>query len=117
MILRRPVTQTIQHHIPNDRMVAVQSIAASREAVIVAFRSQNVIRAIVDASIGDVRPALVSFGSVVEHDIEHYFDAGAMQFLDEVLKLIHLHSEASCSSIASLRRKKAYGAVAPVVEQ
>jgi hypothetical protein len=52
---------------------------------------------------------------VVENHVEHHFDAVAVQLLDQVLELVHLHAEGSGGGEAGLGREEANRAVAPVV--
>ena len=67
------------------------------EVVVVALRRQHVIGLVVDAAEGDVRPALVALGGVVEDHVEDDLDAVAVQLLDQGLQLVDLHA-AACRS-------------------
>ncbi len=62
-------------------------------------------------------PALVAFCRVVKDHVQHDLDAVGVQFLDQVLELVHLHPVLAGRRIARLGRVEADRAVAPVVHQ
>jgi len=50
-----------------------------------------------------------------EHHVEDDFDPVAVQFLDQVLELVHLHAQRPGGGVTGLGGKKPHRAVAPIV--
>ena len=115
MVVGHPVAQTLHNHVTHIGVVAVQGITAAAEIIVIAIRCQHVIGLVVDAAIGDVGALLVALGGVVEHYVEHHFNAVLVQLFHHVLQFIHLHGEPASRSIGGLGGKESYVAVAPQV--
>ena len=115
MVVGHPVAQTLHNHVTHIGVVAVQGITAAAEIIVIALRCQHVICLVVDAAIGDIWALLVAFSGVVEHYVEHHFNAVLVQLFHHVLQFIHLHGEPACRSIGGLGGKESYVAVAPQV--
>src|SRR6185369_7145250 len=117
VITRYPVSKAIENEVSNHGMVAIQRIARSRKIEVVAFGREHVISAVVDAAERNGGAAMIAFGGVIENHVEDDFDPGAMQMLDQILEFVHLHAERAGSGVPSLGRKKAEGAVTPIVKK
>ena len=84
-VLGGPVAQTVQDHLLDNRMVAVQSISAAAEIIIMAVGGQQIINIVVKAFEGKAGAHLISFGGVVEHHVQYDLHAVIMQRLDQKL--------------------------------
>ena len=83
--------QAKEDHLADDRVIAVDRVAATR---VVAIRAAAVVEHVVDAVLQPLEaergPVLVAFGRVVEHDVENDLDAGLVQGADHLLELADL---------------------------
>ena len=90
MHLLDPVAEAVHDHAADDGVIGVERVA--RAAVIGVARAvllQDVVGAVVQSAKAERRSAMVAFRGVVEDDIENDLDAGPMQRLDHVAKLVH----------------------------
>ena len=115
VVVGHPVAQALHNHVTHIGVVAVQGIAAATEIIVIALRGQHIIGLVVDAAIGDVGALLVALSGVVEHHVEHHFNAVLMQLFHHVLQLVHLHGEPARRGVCGLGGKESYVAVAPQV--
>ena len=71
-------------------MVGVERVAAAGVVgVPSAVLLEDVIGVVVQTAEAQRRPAVIAFGRVIEHDVENDLDAGPVQRLDHVAKLVH----------------------------
>ena len=116
VIVVDPMPQAMEDHLADDRMVAVERVAAAR---VVAIRPAAVLQHVVDLIFQSLeaerRAVLVSFGGVVEHDVENHLDARPMQGQHRLLELADLAAGLAADGIAAMRREKRQRIVAPVV--
>ncbi len=56
-------------------MIAIERIPATGKVVVVALRRQHVVVPIVDAAERDRRPPVITFGRVVQHDVQDDLDS------------------------------------------
>ena len=82
-VVDRPILQTFQDHLPHHRMVAVQSIAAAAEIVIVPIRRQHIINLIVKSFETKCGTFFISLRGVIEHNVQDHFDPILMQLPDQ----------------------------------
>ena len=96
-------------------MVEVQRVAATREIDVLAQLAgrETVVTEIVDAAKTQGRPGAVAFGRVVEHDVEHDFDARIVQCVDGAVNA----RQRAIVEIAGLRGEIIQRAVAPVIAE
>ncbi len=119
MVFRGPVAQRIEHHIPHDRVIAVQGVARPAEVVVITFGGQDVIGHVIDAPEGDHRPVFVALGGVVEDHVQHDLDPVLVQLLDQGFDLIRHHCAIPGSAGGGktcLGGKKADRAVTPIIQ-
>ena len=87
--LADPVAETVQNHPADNRVIGVESVAgAAVVGVAGSVRLQDVIGFVFNSAEAQPRPVLVAFGGVVEHDVQNHFQAGAMEGLYQVAKLV-----------------------------
>ena len=90
MHLLDPVAKTVHDHAADDRMIGVERVPGAAEIGIPgAVRFEDVVGAVVHSAKTQGRPAMVAFRGVIEHHVENDLDAGAVQRLDHVAKLVH----------------------------
>ena len=98
-------------------MVGVQGIpGAAVVGVARAVVLEDVVRGVVQAAEAQRRPALVTFGGVVEHDVEDDLDARPVQRLDHVAELVHRAERIPARAVRLVRREERDRRVAPVVD-
>src|SRR5262249_54876296 len=88
--LADPVTETVEDHPAHNRMIGVERVAGAavvREARPVLF--QDVICVVLEPAETQGWSLMVALRGVIENYIENYFDAGAVQRLDHIPKLVH----------------------------
>ena len=73
MILRNPVSKTVQNHIPDNRIIAVHGVSTAAEIVVMALWSKKVIGPVINALIGDIWTIFIALSSVIKHHIKDYF--------------------------------------------
>ena len=107
VIVVYPVPQAKEDHLADDRMVAVDGVAA---AGVVAVRAAAVVEHVVDAVFqaleAERRAVLVPFGGVIEHDVENHFDAGLVQGADHLFELDDLQPGLGAGRVAAMRGEK-----------
>ena len=91
VIVVHPMPQAQEDHLADDRMVAVDGVAATGiVAVILAAAGEHVIDLVFEPLEAQRRAVLVAFGGVVEDDVEDDLDAGLVQCADHLLEFVHL---------------------------
>ena len=97
VVVVHPVAQAVEDHLADDRVVAVDRVAAAGVvAVVLAAVLQHVVDAVLQALEAERRAVLVAFGRVVEDDVEDHLDAGGVQRPDHLLELADLGARLAC---------------------
>src|SRR5512134_2429227 len=90
MHLLDPIPETVDDHAADNGMVGVESV--SRSCVVGVPRAvllEDIVGVVVQTAESECRPAIVSFGRVIEDDVENDLDAGLMQGFDHVAKFVY----------------------------
>ena len=116
-VVDRPVTKTFQDHLTYDRMIAVQRIAAAAEIVIISFRCEHIINLVVKTFETEGFSQFISFGSMVEYDIEDNFDPVLMKITDQFLQFSSFTVMFRLGSVAGIRGKEIDGIISPVFKK
>ncbi len=119
MVFRCPVAQSIQNHVPHDRVVAVQGVSGSTEVEIIPILGQGIVGCVIDAAEGDRGAKFVAFGGVVENHIQDDLDPILMQLFDHGFQLIRNHGAIPGSTgggIPRLGGKETHRAVSPIIQ-
>ena len=101
----------------NDRMVAVERVAAAAEIIIPAIRCEHVIDIIIKSLEGKERAVFITFAGMIEHYVQNNFNTVIMKLLDQTLKFIPLVIIFVAVGIYRIGCKKAGGIVAPAFKQ
>ncbi len=116
MVVVDPVPETEEDHLADNRVIAVDGVAASGEVAVMASAIfQHVIDLVLQTFETQGGPEFVSFAGMVEDHIQDDFDACLMQGSDHLLELIDLGTRFFAGSIPSMGRKEREWVVAPVV--
>ena len=110
-----PETQASEDEFADDRMVAVDGIAAPGEVEIVAALAQQVIKFVIESAKGIGSAAIVAFAGVVEDDVENDLDVGLVKGADEVAELGHLVVFGAAVSVSAFRGGKGDAVVTPKI--
>jgi hypothetical protein len=112
-----PVAEAVHDHAADDRMVGVQGVAgAGVVGVARAVLLEDVVGGIVQAAEAQRRPTLITFRSVVEHDVEDDLDAGSVQRLHHVAELVHWAERITARAVRLVRCEERDRCIAPVVD-
>ena len=86
-----PEFQGIYNELFCDGVIAVEGVATARivHVVLPILGRERVVNAIGKALEVDGRPAMITFGSVIEDNIENHTNPGLVQGLDHVAELVH----------------------------
>ena len=115
VIVVNPIAETMENHLADDRVVAVEGIAAAGVVAIgAAAVLQHVVDAILQALETERGAIFVPLGRVVEHDVENHFDARPVQRPHHLLELAHLAARLLVDRVAAVGGKKGQRVVAPV---
>ena len=80
VIVVHPMPQAKEDHLADDRVIAVDRVAAAGiVAVIRAAAGEHVIDLVFQPLEAERRAEFVAFGGVVEDDVQNDFDAGLVQ--------------------------------------
>ena len=115
MVVVHPMAQAVEDHLADDRVVAVDRVAAAGEVFVRAVVVQHVIDVVFEALEAERGARFVAFGRVVEDDVENHFDAGGVQLADHFLELPHLVARLGARHVAAVGREEGHRVVAPVV--
>ena len=76
VVVVHPVPQAMEDHLADDRVIAVDRVAAAGVVLVVAAAvAQHVVDAVLQPLEAERRAELVAFAGVVEDDVENHFDA------------------------------------------
>ena len=115
VIVVHPMPQAMEDHLADDRVVAVDGIAAAGVVLVAAVVVQHVKDFVFESLETERRALLVAFGRVVEDDVENHLDAVGMQFADHLLELPHLVARRGAFHVAAVGREEGHRVVAPIV--
>ena len=101
----------------DDRMVAVDRVAAAGVVEEAALLVEEVIKAVVEPAEVEGRPLVVPFGRVVEDDVEHDLDPGGVERLDHPAELLPGGGVLGVAGIGRLGRAEGDRVVAPEVAE
>ena len=116
-IVVHPMPQAEENQLADDRMVAIDRVAAAGiVAVVAAAVAEHVVDAVFQPLEAEGRAEFVAFGRVVEDDVEDHFDAR----IDAVRWTICLNSRTDAAGsragrVTVVRREERQRIVAPVV--
>ena len=102
-----PVAEAVDDHPADDRMIGVERVAGA--AVVGVARAvvfEDVVGRVVESAEAQRRPAVVAFGGVVEDDVENDLDAGPVQRLDHVAKLVDRTERILTRAVGLVRREE-----------
>ena len=116
-VVGHPIAQTVQNHLVDNGVVAVEGVAAAAEIVIIPLRGEQVVNIVVKALEGEEGAPPVALGGVVEHHIQIDLDAPPVGLLNEQLQLVALPVVLGAGGVAGVGGEEADGAVPPVVVQ
>ncbi len=90
-----PVTQAMEDHLADHRMVTVQSVAATAVVGKVLTLTEDVIDLVFQSLEGQRRSLFVAFAGVIEDDVQDHFDTGGVKRFDHLLEFADLRTRAS----------------------
>ena len=101
----------------HNRIIAVQSIAAPAEIVIISFGGQKIIDIVIQPLERDIGTVFIAFRRVIKHHVQDHFDSILVQFPDQGFELI-VHTVIGLrTGIAGVGCEIAYGVISPVIQQ
>ena len=98
-------------------MITVQGVSAAAEVVVIAIRSQHIVNIVVKSFETECVSFFVSFGSVIENNIQDYFNPVVMKCFDQCFQFRTFLVMFICSGIAAVRSKKSDSVVSPAFEK
>ena len=107
MHLLDPITEAIHDHPADNRLIGVERISSA--AVIGIARAvlvETVIGAVVQATETQCWSVLVTFRSVVEHNVENHLDLRPVQRLDHIAKFVQPAERILTRAVRMMRRKE-----------
>src|SRR5215813_370205 len=116
MHLFNPITEAVDDHSANNRMIRVHRI--SRTAIIRItgpILLQNVISDVVYPTKTDSWATLITFCSVIKDNVQDYFDSRPVQSLYHVSELLNGTQRGLSGAIFLVRREEGYRGITPIV--
>ena len=117
MIFKYPVTQTINNPLAHNRMIAVNSISATREIHVVFFITvyKKIIKCIIKTTETKSNTVFIAFCSVIKNNIKNYFYSIFVHFFNQLLKLTDTSPRSFICGKICFWCKETHCAVAPIV--
>src|SRR5678815_3819898 len=85
-----PVTEAVRDHAAGDRMVRVERISGAAVVGVAGSAAlEDVVGGVIDATVAQRGASFVAFGGMVENHVQDDLDAGSVQSLHHVAKLVH----------------------------
>ena len=84
-VIDDPVSQAVKNQLPDDRVVAVQRIAAAAEVVVKTFRGQHVIDIVVKTLKREKWTVFIALGRMVEHHVQIDLNPMGIEQMDQPL--------------------------------
>ena len=116
-VVRHPVAETVEDQLLNDRVITVQRISAATEVIVFPVRGEHIVDIVVKSFETERRPHFISFGRMVEHNVQDHVDLIVVQRLDQTFQLHSLTIIFNAGGVACIRGKEADRIIAPVVEK
>ena len=82
-VAHRPVPQAFQDQLPHNGIIAVQSVAAPAEIVIMPLGSQHIVHFVVKALEAECGASLVALRRMIEHHIQNNLNTVVVERLDQ----------------------------------
>ena len=116
-----PVTQTVEHQLPDRRVRKVERVSASCGVLIPAALVEAIVVGVIQTAIAVGQTAATTFGRVVVNHVENHLDAVSVQFANRGLQLVDYRLRAGRSRrlrrVSRMRSKEVDGVVAPIADQ
>src|SRR5712691_11074676 len=110
--------EAIQNQAADDRLIGVQGVpGAAIICVTRLIRVEDVVRRIFEPAETEGRTLVIAFGRMVEYHIEDDLDAGAMQRLDHIPKLVQGPEGVLAGTVRVVGGEERHRTVAPVVDE
>ena len=116
-VIDDPVSQAVKNQLPDDRVVAVQRIAAAAEIIVIAIRGEHVINIVIKPLKGKERPLFIPFCSMVEYHIQDYFNPIFIQGPDKRFQLQPFLVIFKLCGITGIGGKETHGIIPPVIQK
>ena len=116
VVVVHPVPQTEEDQFADDRVIAVDRVAAAGVVAVVAGVAEHVVDAVLQPLERERGPEVVALGGMVEDDVENHLDAGGMEGPNHLLEFANLAARLLPGRVATVRREEGQRIVAPVVE-
>ena len=116
-VAHRPVPQAFQDQLPHNGIIAVQSVAAPAEIVIMPLGSQHIVHFVVKALEAECGASLVALRRMIEHHIQNNLNTVVVERLDQQLQLRALGIVLVVCNIAGIGGEKSHRIVSPVVQE
>src|SRR5215813_5788218 len=114
--LFNPITEAVDDHSANNRMIRVQGI--SRAAIVRITGPvwlQNVIGVVVDPTKTDSWAALITFCGVIKDNVQDYLDSRPVQGFYHVSELLNGAQRSLSGAIRLVRSEEGYRGITPIV--
>jgi len=115
VVVVHPVAETVEDHLADDRMVAVERVSAAAVVLVVPAAIEHVVDPVLQPLEAQRRPFFVALGRVVEDHVEDHLDARPVQGLHHLLELADLVPGPVAGGVAPVRGEQRHRIVAPVV--
>ena len=116
MVVVHPVPQAEKDQLANDRMVAVDRVAAAGVVLVGrATVAEHVVDAVFQPLEGERGAEVVALSGVVEDHVENHLDPGGVQRPHHLLELPNLAAWLGAGRVTPMGREKGDRIVAPVV--
>ena len=117
MVVVDPVPQAEEDQLADDRMIAVDRVAAAGVvAEVAAAVAEHVVDAVLEPLERQRGPEVVALGGVVEDDVEDHLDPGGVERPHHLLELADLAARRGAGGVAAVRGEEGQRVVAPEVE-
>ena len=117
MVVKHPVSQTVNYESPYYRVIAVECVSAARIVHVIFFVAvyKHVIYTVFKSPEADCNSMLVTFCRMVEYYIKNYFYAGFVKFFYKPFEFRNDSARSLVCCKSCFRGKKCGCAVAPVI--
>ena len=116
MIVMHPVSQAMENHLANNRVVPINGVSTTRIVFVVSLVGfKHVVDRIFKPFEAEHRAVFVAFASMIEHDVQNHFDPCFVQGFDHLLELTDLGTRCWVRRVATMRREEGHRIVTPIV--
>ena len=116
VVVVHPMSQAEEDQLADDRVIAVDRVAAAGVVAVVAGVAEHVIDAVLQPLERQRGPEVVALGSVVEDDVEDHLDAGSVESPHHLLEFSDLAARLLSRRVPAVGGEEGHRVVAPVVE-